>query len=113
MTVTLAKYSNKRILLFFYFFVSEGKVITEVLLDEKVTAFRAQLSPGMFLEPSFPTIAGVNGNGAIVHYRYGIEINTFDLISVSFPVTLYFIPYHLSDMSYFSSELVANYITFF
>ena len=47
----------------------EGKVITEVLLDEKVTGFRAQLSPGMFLEPSFPTIAGVNGNGAIVHYR--------------------------------------------
>lgn len=46
----------------------EGK-ITEVTLDEKVTAFRAQLSPGMFLEPSFPTIAGVNGNGAIVHYR--------------------------------------------
>ena len=88
-------------------------MITEVLLDEKVTAFRAQLSPGMFLEPSFPTIAGVNGNGAIVHYRYGIEINTFDLISVSFPVTLYFIPYHLSDMSYLSSELVANYITFF
>lgn len=47
----------------------EGK-ITEVTLDEKVTAFRAQLSPGMFLEPSFPTIAGVNGNGAIVHYRW-------------------------------------------
>ena len=46
----------------------EGK-ITEVTLDEKVTGFRAQLSPGMFLEPSFPTIAGVNGNGAIVHYR--------------------------------------------
>ena len=52
------------------FDLSEGQVITEVLLDEKVTGYRAQLSQGMFLEPSFPTIAGVNGNGAIVHYRY-------------------------------------------
>ena len=35
-----------------------------------MTASRAALSPGgMFLEPSFPTIAGVNSNGAIVHYR--------------------------------------------
>ena len=24
---------------------------------------------GKWLEPSFPTIAGVNSNGAIVHYR--------------------------------------------
>lgn len=33
--------------------------ITEVDLDEHVTASRAALSPnGMFLEPSFPTIAG-------------------------------------------------------
>ena len=50
-------------------YINVGGKITEVTLDEKVTAFRAQLSPGMFLEPSFPTIAGVNGNGAIVHYR--------------------------------------------
>ena len=34
----------------------------------QVTASRAALSPGLFLEPSFPTIAGVNSNGAIVHY---------------------------------------------
>ena len=33
--------------------------ITEVDLDERVTSSRATLSPnGMFLEPSFPTIAG-------------------------------------------------------
>jgi hypothetical protein len=47
----------------------EGVKLTEVYLDLKVTAFRAALSPTQFLEPSFPTIAGVNGNGAIVHYR--------------------------------------------
>jgi len=50
-----------------------GEVITEVELDERVTASRAALSPGTFLEPSFPTIAGVNSNGAIVHYRAVVE----------------------------------------
>ena len=63
-------------------------MITEVLLDEKVTAFRAQLSPGMFLEPSFPTIAGVNGNGAIVHYRYVIKLQFFNLLPTSVQISL-------------------------
>jgi hypothetical protein len=51
------------------YLTAEGVKLTEVYLDLKVTAFRAALSPTQFLEPSFPTIAGVNGNGAIVHYR--------------------------------------------
>lgn len=46
---------------------SEGGKITEVEIDDKITGFRAQCD--RFLEPSFPTIAGVAGNGAIIHYR--------------------------------------------
>ena len=41
--------------------------ISEVEVDEKVTSFRAKY--GLFIEPSFPTIAGCNSNGAIIHYR--------------------------------------------
>ena len=75
-------------------------MITEVLLDEKVTAFRAQLSPGMFLEPSFPTIAGVNGNGAIVHYRYVIDLSIFNLLPTSTQTFLHSLPFiSISDFS--------------
>ena len=45
----------------------EGRTVSEVEVDEVLTACRAR-KPG-FLEPSFPTIAGVGANGAIVHYR--------------------------------------------
>lgn len=44
-----------------------GRRLTEVQLDEELTG-RRKAMPG-FLEPSFPTIAGVGGNGAIIHYR--------------------------------------------
>lgn len=44
-----------------------GKQITEVELDKHLTAQRAA-QPG-YIGPSFPTIAGCNGNGAIIHYR--------------------------------------------
>jgi len=47
----------------------EGQTVGEVEVDERVCLFRKQLSPEQWLEPSFPTIAGVNSNGAIVHYR--------------------------------------------
>lgn len=47
--------------------VEEGKSVTEVEIDLELTARRAQ-QPG-FLEVSFPTIAGVGPNGAIIHYR--------------------------------------------
>ena len=43
-----------------------GRRINEVDLDTKLTAFRAE-QPG-FVELSFPTIAGVGSNGAIIHY---------------------------------------------
>ena len=47
--------------------VNEGKSVTEVEIDEVLTGFRAK-QPG-FVEVSFPTIAGVGPNGAIIHYR--------------------------------------------
>jgi Xaa-Pro aminopeptidase len=45
----------------------EGKTVSEVEVDLKLTGYRA-LQPG-FKEVSFPTIAGVGANGAIIHYR--------------------------------------------
>lgn len=47
--------------------VTEGKSVTEVEVDEVLTGCRAK-QPG-FVEVSFPTIAGVGPNGAIIHYR--------------------------------------------
>lgn len=47
--------------------VVEGRSVSEVEVDEVLTGYRAQ-QPG-FKEVSFPTIAGVGSNGAIVHYR--------------------------------------------
>ena len=41
--------------------------LTELSVEEKLQSFRAQAPE--FKEPSFSTIAGYGGNGAIVHYR--------------------------------------------
>eukprot|EP01036_Dinobryon_divergens_P055550 gene55550-74167_t len=41
-------------------------VITEVDIDVRSTACRR--AGGMFMDLSFPTIAGVGSNGAIIHY---------------------------------------------
>ena len=43
--------------------------ISEVELADQLESFRAKCDK--FLYPSFETIAGVNENGAIIHYRYG------------------------------------------
>jgi Xaa-Pro aminopeptidase len=43
------------------------ETITELSIDERITAARAA-RPG-FVCPSFGTIAGLNGNGAMPHYR--------------------------------------------
>ena len=45
----------------------EDRPVSEVELDDVLTSCRAK-QPG-FLEVSFPTIAGVGSNGAIIHYR--------------------------------------------
>ena len=47
--------------------IVEERTVSEVEIDEVLTGYRAK-QPG-FYEPSFPTIAGVGSNGAIVHYR--------------------------------------------
>jgi len=47
--------------------VTEGKTVSEVEVDQTLTGCRAE-QPG-FKEVSFPTIAGVGPNGAIIHYR--------------------------------------------
>ena len=45
----------------------KGRSISEIEIDEVLTSCRAE-QPG-FLECSFPTIAGVGPNAAIIHYR--------------------------------------------
>lgn len=47
--------------------LARGERITEITIDEKLTAERAK-RPG-FVGLSFPTIAGFNANGAMPHYR--------------------------------------------
>ena len=47
--------------------VENGESVSEVEIDEVLTGCRAE-QPG-FLECSFPTIAGVGPNAAIIHYR--------------------------------------------
>jgi len=53
---------------FAWFEAAQGRErITELTIDEKITAARAR-RPG-FVCPSFSTIAGFNANGALPHYR--------------------------------------------
>jgi Xaa-Pro aminopeptidase len=47
--------------------LAKGERITELTIDEQITAARAR-RPG-FVSTSFSTIAGFNGNGAMPHYR--------------------------------------------
>ncbi|HQZ03597.1 MAG TPA: aminopeptidase P family protein [Thauera sp.] len=51
--------------------LAEAEPITELTVDERITAARA--SQAGFMGPSFATIAGFNENGALVHYRATIE----------------------------------------
>ena len=52
--------------------MEKGEKITECALDEHLTAQR-QAQKG-YVGPSFPTIAGCNGNGAIIHYRAQVRL---------------------------------------
>lgn len=47
--------------------VDDGGAVTEVELDEHLQS-RRRAQPG-YVGPSFPTIAGCDGNGAVIHYR--------------------------------------------
>ncbi len=53
----------------------QGENISELTIDEKITAFRAQQDG--FIGPSFSTIAGFNANGALPHYRATEEHYSF------------------------------------
>lgn len=52
-----------------------GESISELTIDEKITAFRTQQDG--FIGPSFSTIAGFNANGALPHYRATEEHYSF------------------------------------
>ncbi|MHC6185581.1 aminopeptidase P family protein [Acinetobacter sp. X9] len=52
-----------------------GESISELTIDEKITASRAQQDG--FIGPSFSTIAGFNANGALPHYRATEEHYSF------------------------------------
>ncbi|KAI8470117.1 MAG: hypothetical protein J3K34DRAFT_459008 [Monoraphidium minutum] len=47
--------------------VASGRTLTEVEVDLQLTGRRRQQAG--FIEPSFPTIAGADSNGAVIHYR--------------------------------------------
>ena len=47
--------------------VASGSPVTEIDVDRMLLEVRGMSSD--FIEPSFPTIAGVGPNGAIIHYR--------------------------------------------
>eukprot|EP01031_Cornospumella_fuschlensis_P034836 gene34836-42187_t len=49
--------------------VQAGEEVSEVQIDHMLRDYRARYGEGKFLEPSFDTIAGVNANAAIIHYR--------------------------------------------
>lgn len=55
--------------------------ISEVDLVDKLKTFRAKCNK--FLYPSFDTIAGVNENGAIIHYRYETLKLNFNIVNLT------------------------------
>lgn len=65
---------------------NEGRAISEVEVDEIITGNRAQ-QPG-FKEVSFPTIAGVGRNGAIIHYRATEDSELLKYLTVDEPILI-------------------------
>ena len=47
----------------------------QVALDEHLTSCRAAREG--YIGPSFPTIAGCNANGAVIHYRCALVAHVF------------------------------------
>lgn len=66
--------------------VVEGRAVSEVEIDLKLTGFRAE-QPG-FLEVSFPTIAGVGPNGAIIHYRAQEDNDLLKYLDMENPILI-------------------------
>jgi Xaa-Pro aminopeptidase len=66
--------------------VNEGRSVSEVEIDEVVTGERAK-QPG-YVENSFPTIAGVGSNGAIIHYRAQADSDLLQYLDTSNPILI-------------------------
>lgn len=66
--------------------VNESKTFSEVEVDEIITGHRAE-QPG-FQEVSFPTIAGVGSNGAIIHYRAVEDTDLLKYLTVNEPILI-------------------------
>lgn len=66
--------------------VDEGRSVSEVEIDQVLTGCRAK-QPG-FVEVSFPTIAGVGPNGAIIHYRASADSDILKYLDTSNPILI-------------------------
>lgn len=66
--------------------ISSGRSVSEVEIDEVLTAFRAEQRG--FVECSFPTIAGVGANGAIIHYRAQADSGIMKSLDKTAPVLI-------------------------
>lgn len=66
--------------------VNEGEKVSEVEIDEVLTGYRAQ-QPG-YIEDSFPTIAGVGSNGAIIHYRAQKGTDLLQYLDMNNPILI-------------------------
>jgi len=66
--------------------VNQGRTVSEVEIDKKLTGYRAE-QPG-FIEVSFPTIAGVGSNGAIIHYRASEESELMKYLDKGSPILI-------------------------
>mmetsp|Transcript_10864 Transcript_10864/g.16757 ORF Transcript_10864/g.16757 Transcript_10864/m.16757 type:complete len:746 (-) Transcript_10864:76-2313(-) len=66
--------------------VTEGRSVSEVEIDRVLTGERAK-QPG-FLEVSFPTIAGVASNGAIIHYSAKEDSELLKYMDITTPILI-------------------------
>eukprot|EP00560_Eucampia_antarctica_P008838 CAMPEP_0197827432 /NCGR_PEP_ID=MMETSP1437-20131217/4203_1 /TAXON_ID=49252 ORGANISM="Eucampia antarctica, Strain CCMP1452" /NCGR_SAMPLE_ID=MMETSP1437 /ASSEMBLY_ACC=CAM_ASM_001096 /LENGTH=674 /DNA_ID=CAMNT_0043428261 /DNA_START=448 /DNA_END=2472 /DNA_ORIENTATION=+ len=66
--------------------VNEGRSVSEVEIDEVLTGYRAK-QPG-FVEVSFPTIAGVGPNGAIIHYSAKKDSDLLKYLDITNPILI-------------------------
>eukprot|EP00540_Astrosyne_radiata_P018080 CAMPEP_0116862506 /NCGR_PEP_ID=MMETSP0418-20121206/23672_1 /TAXON_ID=1158023 /ORGANISM="Astrosyne radiata, Strain 13vi08-1A" /LENGTH=368 /DNA_ID=CAMNT_0004497359 /DNA_START=71 /DNA_END=1177 /DNA_ORIENTATION=+ len=64
----------------------EERTVSEVEIDTVLTSFRAKQAG--FLESSFPTIAGVGSNGAIIHYRAQDDTPLLKELNLQQPILL-------------------------
>ena len=66
--------------------VNVGRSVSEVEIDEVLTGLRAE-QPG-YVEDSFPTIAGVGSNGAIIHYRAEADSDLLQHLDQNNPILI-------------------------